>query len=298
MSKPRILAVDDEEFNLDIINEYLSSAGFEVICAEDGDEALMRMEEYDNIVVIVLDRMMPKMNGMEVVRALKQDNRFKDIPIVMQTAAAQTEQVIEGINQGVYYYLSKPYQEDLFVSIVKAACAESLTIRELKTELEKITNLPSLLKSGTFAFRTITEAKTLAAFLGKCFPNPEDASANLISLLTNAVYANIGIDYAHKTRLLLEGRLDDEVNRLLNKEDYKHKRAHVSIAVNPRTIVVNIKDQGFGFDWKKYLNFSADYAHNPNGRGIVKAKLYFSSLEYLGNGSEVLCTKVIEENFF
>src|SRR3974390_783013 len=106
---PKILAVDDEEFNLDILTSSLADAGYEVFEARDGLEALKTLEEQPDIEVILLDRMMPNVDGMEVIRRIKSGGRFQDIAVIMQTAAAATEQVLQGIKAGVYYYLTKPY---------------------------------------------------------------------------------------------------------------------------------------------------------------------------------------------
>lgn len=295
LNKPKILAVDDEEFNLDIMCEYLSKAGFDVISANDGDVALKKMEEHENISVVILDRMMPRMNGLEVLETIKQDDRYKHIPVIMQTAAAQSEQVIEGFDLGVYYYLAKPYEEQLLVSIVKAAYDETMNLKNRGIEAQKSNDISPLLKSGKFNFNTILEAQFLGAFLGNCYSEPEEATLSLISLLTNAVYANLDISYTEKTELLMTKKLDDEVERLLKRADYKHKRASVSIEIYPDEIIATIKDQGSGFDWEKHSQLNSETADTPKGRGSVKAVSYFSKIQYLGNGNEVICTKQLNE---
>ena len=107
---PKILAVDDEAFNLDLMEHHLGRAGYQVVRAEDGIIALQKLEDDAGIELIVLDRMMPNLGGMEALRRIKTDARFQDIPVVMQTAAAAADQVLEGIKAGAYYYLTKPYK--------------------------------------------------------------------------------------------------------------------------------------------------------------------------------------------
>ncbi len=119
--RSRILAVDDEEFNLEIMDYNLVRAGYEVVRAEDGIAALQRLEENADIDLIVLDRMMPKLDGMEFLKRIKADSRFQNIPVVMQTAAAASDQIMQGIKAGVQYYLTKPYEDAVLVSIVNAA---------------------------------------------------------------------------------------------------------------------------------------------------------------------------------
>lgn len=105
----KILAVDDEEFNLMIIKAYLEEEGYDVILAADGLQGLEQLQKHPDIAVIVLDRMMPNMDGMTMLAKVKADPVWNEIPVIMQTAAASSQQVLEGIQAGVYYYLTKPY---------------------------------------------------------------------------------------------------------------------------------------------------------------------------------------------
>ena len=143
--KIKILAVDDEEINLEILLDDLTLAGYEVICAEDGQIAWDLLQLHDDIEVILLDRMMPVMNGMELIGKLKADDRYKNIPVIMQTGAAATEQVKEGIDAGVYYYLTKPYDEELLLAIVASAIEDTKNAYTIKKELKNLqTNLDEL----------------------------------------------------------------------------------------------------------------------------------------------------------
>lgn len=119
--KPKVLAVDDERLNLDIMSFYIDALGYDAITAEDGVAALKELETHPSIDVIVLDRMMPKMDGMTFLRKVRADPRFCNIPIIMQTAAATSEQIEEGNDAGVYYYLTKPYDEVTFTGVLQSA---------------------------------------------------------------------------------------------------------------------------------------------------------------------------------
>ena len=65
--------------------------------------------------------MMPNLDGMEFLQRIKADSRFQDIPVVMQTAAAATDQIMQGFKAGVQYYLTKPYEDAILIGIVNAA---------------------------------------------------------------------------------------------------------------------------------------------------------------------------------
>ncbi|MCZ4304354.1 response regulator [Zoogloeaceae bacterium G21618-S1] len=88
MSQIRILVVDDEPFNLDIISEYLEGAGYLLQMAESGEAAWAYLRRGDSqFDLVVLDRMMPGIDGLELLRWIKADRRLADIPVIMQTAA-------------------------------------------------------------------------------------------------------------------------------------------------------------------------------------------------------------------
>jgi two-component system, OmpR family, alkaline phosphatase synthesis response regulator PhoP len=104
----RILVVDDEEDISFSLARRLSSEGFEVICAEDGAEGLRRAQT-ESPDLIVLDLMLPKMDGYKVCRLLKFDERYKRIPIIMLTARSQDEDAALGREMGADAYMTKPF---------------------------------------------------------------------------------------------------------------------------------------------------------------------------------------------
>ncbi len=118
MADLKILAVDDSPTVLEMIVTILESDGYEVIRAEDGKEALekARNEEVD---LIVLDVMLPKLDGYRVCRLLKFDKNYKHIPIIMLTAKAEEESKETGIKTGADLYLTKPIQPDELLEAVQ-----------------------------------------------------------------------------------------------------------------------------------------------------------------------------------
>ena len=212
----KILAVDDDALNRDILTEYLTDGGYEVIEADDGDAALKLLNDVDGIDAIVLDRMMPRLNGMEVLKAVKTDARFSDIPVIMQSAASARDQILQGIKAGVYYYLTKPYEDQMLLAIVGAALQDAATKKKLRGEVSKHRRVMGLMEQSRFRFRTLEEARNLAFLIANCFPEPEAAVYGLNEILINAVeHGNLGITYAEKTQFILEGRLYEEIERRL-----------------------------------------------------------------------------------
>jgi class 3 adenylate cyclase/CheY-like chemotaxis protein len=116
---PRILLVDDNEANLDVAKVRLESQGYEVVTAGDGEEALVRVRETGPDLVL-LDIMMPKLDGIEVTRRLKADASLPFTPIILVTAKADAKDVVAGLNAGGDDYLTKPFDHASLVARVRS----------------------------------------------------------------------------------------------------------------------------------------------------------------------------------
>lgn len=114
----KILAVDDEKHIVRLIQVNLERAGYQVITAGDGKEALEKVAS-ENPDMIVLDVMMPIMDGFEVLRTLKADQATRDIPVIMLTAKAQDADVFRGWQSGVDSYLTKPFNPMELLSFIE-----------------------------------------------------------------------------------------------------------------------------------------------------------------------------------
>jgi adenylate cyclase len=116
---PRILIADDQPMNVDILQMRLAVHGYELLTAADGEEALAvaRAQLPD---LILLDIMMPKMDGLEVCRLLKGDAALPFMPIIMVTAKADTKDIVAGLEAGADEYLTKPVDQAALVARVKS----------------------------------------------------------------------------------------------------------------------------------------------------------------------------------
>ena len=122
--KPQILVVDDEDRNLRLMEAILLPLGYDIMLAHDGKEALEKIQETP-VDVILLDIMMPKMDGFEVARRLKSDNETKIIPIVMVTALQGVEDRIKALEAGADDFLTKPVDK----TEVRARVASLLKVK-------------------------------------------------------------------------------------------------------------------------------------------------------------------------
>jgi len=112
-----ILVVDDNHENLKVVGNFLKEKDYKIAMATDGKSAL-KILETNNIDLILLDIMMPEMDGFEVCRRLKEDPAKKDIPIIFLTARSESEDIVKGFQMGGVDYITKPFnKEELFARV-------------------------------------------------------------------------------------------------------------------------------------------------------------------------------------
>ena len=292
MTQTRILAVDDEPLNLAIIEEYLcEEQNYTLDTAQDGECAWTALESarpaYD---LVIIDRMMPVLDGMALLNRMKADARFADVPVIMQTAAAAPEQVREGLAAGAYYYLTKPYEPETLCAVVRAAIGDRHALRSARSRAECLEKAFQQLSVVEFRFRTLEEASELAQLLADFCPNPQGVLFGLTELMINAVeHGNLGITYREKTLLLMENDWQAEVNRRLELPQFRNRVARVRFERLADRMCFTIADEGNGFDWQRYLDFDPSRIFDPNGRGIAMAhRSSFCNIDYQGSGSTVV----------
>ncbi len=117
MNKLKILVVDDESRMRKLVKDFLEREGYLVIEASDGEEALEKFYEHKDIDLIVLDVMMPKMNGWEVCEEIRINSKT---PIIMLTAKSEEKDELRGFNLGVDEYISKPFSPKILVARISA----------------------------------------------------------------------------------------------------------------------------------------------------------------------------------
>jgi serine phosphatase RsbU (regulator of sigma subunit) len=132
MPAPRILLVDDEPLNLDFLQQELEGSEFETLTAANGNEALERVRS-DRPDLILLDIMMPLMDGFEVLRHLKADAALRSIPVIVISAATDMASVVRGIQLGAEDFLPKPFEPTL----LRARISSSLEKKRLH-DLERV----------------------------------------------------------------------------------------------------------------------------------------------------------------
>jgi len=293
MTKSRVLVIDDEQLNLLIIEEFLADEQLDLDLQVDPLRAWDRLQGNEGAYsLVILDRMMPKLDGLNFLRQMKEHPGLADIPVIMQTAAAAPEQVREGLQAGAYYYLIKPYEPEALISIVRGALDDYRVRRALRRLSRRYEDAQKLLQAAEYRFASLQEINKLLPVLAGLAPNPGAVASGLSDLMVNAIeHGNLGITYQEKAQLKMDGVWEKEIERRRTLPEYRERFATVRVERLPDRLQFTVSDQGEGFDWQRYLEFDPARAFDPNGRGIAMARtMSFPDLRYLGKGNVVVAS--------
>ncbi len=148
-----LLIVDDNPANLGVLSDVLDEAGFEVLVARDGESAIQKVE-YGVPDLILLDIMMPGMDGFETCSHLKQNPDYRDIPIIFMTALSDSKDKVKGLNLGAVDYITKPFQQEEVLARVRLHLRLHYLTRSLS---EKNTQLEREISERLAAEAALTE---------------------------------------------------------------------------------------------------------------------------------------------
>jgi len=140
MSKEKILVVDDEEDILELVKYNLVQEGYDVVCAVSGEKAL-EIAGSQAIDLMVLDLMLPGVDGLEVTRRLRGDLKMRDIPIIMLTAKGEEADVVSGLEIGADDYISKPFSPRILLariqSVLRRRAREAMAVEAEAAVLQR-----------------------------------------------------------------------------------------------------------------------------------------------------------------
>ena len=135
--KPMVLAVEDDRTMLMALVDIRERLDNDVVTAKNGREALdIVVQRKGEIGAILLDREMPIMDGMTMLKQIRKDSTLRRIPVIMQTGSDSAKQIREGIDAGVFYYLTKPINEGVLRSVLAEA------VRESQDDLFRVQEIP------------------------------------------------------------------------------------------------------------------------------------------------------------
>jgi DNA-binding NtrC family response regulator len=156
----KILIVDDEPSNRNILGQELTHEGYSVVAADDGREALRKVESA-RPDLIILDYMMPDLSGLEVLKELRK--RENDIPVVMITAYGTMERAVEAMKEGAYDFITRPFEPDHIVLVVRKALERQRLKRGVEILSEEVEERYHLVVGNSSAMKHAVELAKKAA---------------------------------------------------------------------------------------------------------------------------------------
>ncbi len=293
MANDRVLVADGERGSLDVIASVLASEPLVLDLEIDGLKAWERLCLTDEpYALVLLDVRLPGLDGLSLLRRMRADRRFGEIPVIMLTSVHAQQKVNECLKAGAYYYLLKPFEPEVLIPVIRGALEDYHGLRMIR-DFSGQGGVPVKLPvSAEYRFRTLKDIRRLVPILARFAPQPRLAAPGLADLMLNAVeHGNLGITYYEKAQLKLEGKWESEIERRLRVAPFRARFATARVKRLPGRVEYTIADQGKGFDWRDYLEFDSSRVFDPNGRGIALArKTSFSDLKFLGRGNVVVAT--------
>jgi phosphate regulon transcriptional regulator PhoB len=230
MSKEKILIVDDEKDIVKMLDYNLKKEGFRTVLAYDGEDAI-DLANRDNPDLIILDLMLPGMDGLEVCKTLKKENKTAKIPIIMLTAKVQEADKIVGLELGADDYITKPFSPRELIARIKAV------LRRIK-EKDKP---PEVLKKGDL---TIDFSKISVAIKGK----PIELTSKEFELLKTLINA--------KGRVLSRDYLLDTIWGFDHAMEIQTRTVDVHIRTLRKKLksearrIITVKNYGYRFEYE------------------------------------------------
>ena len=180
----RILVVDDLPLNIEFLEESLTAHGFEVFSASDGEEALKRIVEVEPDLLL-LDLSMPKLDGIGVLKVIRGDEEFRDLPVILLTARREQENKVEGLDAGADDYITKPFYIDEVIARIRSL----LRMRHIQAEivekekhLAQVETLQQALGTLSHHINNANQAILCAAQLSELARDDPRRATNLISV--------------------------------------------------------------------------------------------------------------------
>ena len=288
----KILIIGDDKHFLESFIDAIPTDLHRISVVTSDEMAMEELKDGIGFSVIVIDHHMPHVNGNKLIRYLKGDSDYRNIPVICISTSGDYESYSEAIKSGAHAYLIKPINSPLLLTLVNSAIKHHDELVKINRAAQEKGEALHFLQEGRYHCRTIIEAGRLANGLAHLCPDQDWVRLVLHELLINAIeHGNLEIGYSEKSRLIQEDQLNQEAERRLSDPVYCDRRATVEFCRVSDCLTFTIQDEVSGFDWQSYLHVDPDRLMDANGRGIAMSNLSAANaIEYQGNGNTVKVT--------
>jgi anti-sigma regulatory factor (Ser/Thr protein kinase) len=280
----RVLVVGAGPDRHETLRSRLAAAGFQPIMRED--EGLgAAFDDLADVEALVVGRALSNCEGFKRLGCLE-----RGIPMVSEGSIACLNRREEGPFNAPNHYAIDDLLAPTLPQLLGTALAQYREVARLRREVENRTSAIGLIMGGLFQVRTLEEAGNLSTMLSIACPDPARVVVGLRELIVNAIeHGNLGITCEEKGDLIREGRWREEIERRLELPEYRDRCATVQFRRERHRAIFQVRDEGAGFDFTRYMKFDPLRLMAPNGRGIaLAASMSFDSLTYIGAGNDVV----------
>ena len=188
------MIVDDKTNNLQLLSRYLENDNYNILIAQSGKKAI-HIAEAISPDLILLDVMMPKINGFKVCRRLKSNSQTKDIPIIFMTALAETKNKVQGLELGAVDYITKPVEKEELIARLNTHLQLRLLNRRLTAKMNEFMSMNE--KNQNFVDLSKKYVIPLLQSVAECSSNEQ---STIDELRKNAGKALLKLDYLLKDK--------------------------------------------------------------------------------------------------
>lgn len=295
----KVMFVDTDQESLDFFKKNVD--GFSEVVPSFYDdpvkayrELLKNKEVYS---VVLLEKSMQKMAAFEILNKINVNPFARYTQFLLMTDEMSEQDISDGLDAGAYFFLIKPFDRMVFRTVLKSALKMSFSFGELSKEAADFSATSGLLEKGNFTVRTPAHCEQVSSWLSKGCPNSVNVNLGLNELIINSIeHGNLEITYDEKTELMSKDKMKEEIQARLKDPRFSDRACRIAFYREKDKIVFDITDDGKGFDYNYYLNFTPERVFDNHGRGIVMAKnLYFDELEYIAPGNRVIASINLKE---
>ena len=293
----KILVVDDDDTMRRLLERVLRDADFEVLTAADGRQGWEVFEE-EKPFLVFSDVEMPKMDGLELLKKIKKSS--PQTIVVVMTSYSSEDRVIAVLKLGGDNYLKKPFE----ISEINSLANRYREFSEEKDLFRQAAGRVDHLHLNLTLENNLGIASSASKFLVRQiepFLFDEDLTSirlGLFEMLLNAIeHGNLQIDYESKSEALHKNEFLKLFEQRRKDPNFINRRVFVDMEVDQGACRVDIRDQGSGFDWRRWISRrNSDSVLAAHGRGIMMTQLYFDKIFYNEAGNHVTLIKNLVES--
>lgn len=293
-----ILVVDDEELIVELLKEYFSELGYEVWVAQSAEEAISKLNNGNNLNLVITDINLPGKSGLELLKIVKETK--EDLPVVLLTGLKTLDNAISAVKSGATDYITKPFDLESVRKVVERILKKQSRSLKKKQVFENIKHLKLSFEFITSELDPGVVAKELSSLLQRIHFTEEDEIRKyelaFTETLVNAIeHGNLQLSSAIINNNALQITEYDELKeKRLNTPQYANKKIIVLFECTDELFSFTVIDEGEGFNWQKFIDEKHKITRlntDAHGRGFNIIKYIIDEVHFNEKGNMITLIK-------